>query len=323
MSIDHITTADQWVAQAYQLLCDGRTEDAQPMLTQALAAHPEDSRFHVLSAALAQSAGQQREALAHLWDALAAEPGNELASEELRLLSLTRLTDPSSIYKDFSLESGERQTAEQAQHIRADHRARYAMAARWLRQNMGRDAWRMSGLDLFCGNGYGSQMLGQLAGVRMLGVDGSADAVTMATRAYGSHRVQFAHAVFPFEMTPGLFDFAVSFESIEHVEDASGLLEQMARATDGPFIISVPNEPGLPFKHFGRRFEHHVRHFHREEILTLLARHGRSRIVAEYGQQVYRVSNKDIVGLIPEAEMGLRPFNADASQFLVLIAERG
>jgi len=320
MSIDDITTADQRVAQAYQSLCDARIDEAQAQLEEALAVYPQDSRLHVMSAALAQSVGHPSNAMSHLWDALAAEPGNELASEELKLLTLTRLTDPRSIHKDFSLGSGERQTAEHAQHIRADHRARYAMAARWLRQTMGRDAWRMTGLDLFCGNGYGSHMLAQNAGVRMIGIDGSADAVTMATRAYGSHRVQFAHAIFPFEMTSGLFDFAVSFESIEHVDDSVGLLTQMAKATDGPFILSVPNEPGLPFKHFGRRFEHHVRHFHREEIQSLLSQHGRRRIVAEYGQQVYRTSNHDIVGLLPESEMGLRPFKEDVSQFLVLIA---
>lgn len=322
MKPETFAVIDQLVLQAYESLCDGAEAAAEQALQQGLQRFPHDSRFAVMAATLAQARGQGRVALGHLWAALAAEPDSTLASDELRRLAITPRTDASSVTKDFSLHSGERQTADQVRHIRADHRARYAMAARWLRQR-GRAAWTLSGLDLFCGNGYGSHMLAQQSGVRMLGIDGSADAVTLATRAYGSHRVQFAQAVYPFVLTPDLFDFAVSFESIEHVDDALGLLQQMAAATDGPFIISVPHEPGLPFDRFGSRFEHHVRHFHRQEILALLAQVGRTRIVAEYGQQVYRVEHGEMVGLMPEALMGLHAFDRDRSQFLVLIAERG
>lgn len=315
------STADYLVAETYDLLCNSKLDDARVILSQGLLSCPEDSRFHVLAAVVDQVCGDARGALRCLWAALAAEPGSHMASDELRRLAVTPQTDPAGVCKDFSLDSGERQTASQANHIRADHRARYAMAARWLRQR-GHRSWDATGLDLFCGNGYGSHMLGQLAGVRMLGIDGSIDAVNLATRAYGSHRVQFAHAIFPFELTPRLFDFAVSFESIEHVDDAEGLLEQMARATEGPFIISVPHEPGLPFQDFGHRFEHHVRHFHRAEILDLLAKFGRDRVLAEYGQDVYRVRERDIVGLVPESEMGLRRFDPHASQFLIMIVDR-
>ena len=322
MKPETFVVIDQLVLQAYESLCDGAEADAEQALRQGLQRFPHDSRFAVMAATLAHARGQGRLALGHLWAALAADPGSTLASDELRRLAITPLTDASSVAKDFSLHSGERQTADQVRRIRADHRARYALAARWLRQQ-GRTAWTRSGLDLFCGTGYGSYMLGQQAGVRMLGVDGSAEAVALATRAFGSHRVQFAQAVFPFALSPDLFDFAVSFESIEHVEDALGLLQQMAAATDGPFIISVPHEPGLPFDRFGSRFEHHVRHFHRHEILDLLAQAGRTRIVAEYGQQVYRVERGEMVGLMPEAQMGLHAFDRRRSQFLVLIAERG
>lgn len=321
MKPETLASVDQLVLRAYEALCAGAEADAEAALQQGLRLFPFDSRFAVMASTLAQARGQGRAALDHLWAALAAEPDSALASDELQRLVITPLTEPSAVDKDFSLHSGERQTAEEVQHIRADHRARYAMAARWLRQQ-GRAAWTLNGLDLFCGNGYGSHMLGQQAGVRMLGIDGSTDAVALATRAYGSHRVRFAQAIFPFALSPGLFDFAVSFESIEHVNDSAGLLQQMAAATDGPFIVSVPHEPGLPFDRFGRRFEHHVRHFHRHEILDLLAQVGRTRVVAEYGQQVYRVEGGEMVGLLPEAQMGLRPFDINVSQFLVLIASR-
>lgn len=321
MRPDSRSPVDTLVMHVYDALSAGDVTQALTLLEQGLQAYPTDSRFPVMAATLAQAQGDDRAALRHLWAALAIEPASALAQAELQHLAIHPLTDPAGVSKDFSLTSGERQTAEEVHHIRADHRARYAMAARWLRQQ-GRSAWSLSGLDLFSGNGYGSHMLGHQAGVRMLGVDGSAEAVALANRVYGSHRIRFAHAIFPFALTPGLFDFVVSFESIEHVDDAPGLLDQMAVASDGPFILSVPHEPGLPFAHFGQRFEHHVRHFHRQEILDLLAKVGRTRVVAEYGQQVYRVRGQEMTGLLPEAQMGLRPFEADSSQFLVLIVDR-
>lgn len=322
MKPETLPPLDTLVLRTYEALSEGRIEEAQAGLTQGLAAYPFDDRLRVMAAALAQSAGDAASAVGHLWAALAARPDSELARGELQHLVLTPRTDPATTDKDFSLNSGERQVAEDLQHIRADHRARYAMAARWLRQQE-RPSWQMTGLDLFCGNGYGSRMLSQQAGARMVGIDGSSEAVALATRAYGSHRTVFTQAIFPFELTPGLFDFVVSFESIEHVDDAPGLLQQMALATEGPFIVSVPHEPCLPFARFGRRFEHHVRHYHREELLELLAQVGRRRIRAEYGQMVYRVEGGDMVGLLPEARMGLHPFDPQSSQFLILIAERG
>ncbi|MBK1712952.1 hypothetical protein CKO43_09195 [Rubrivivax gelatinosus] len=320
MSSERTSDAGADVAAAFEALSGGDIVPASELIERGLHQHPQDSRFRVLKAALADSDGRRHDAFAELWRALAAEPDSVLARDELLRLAVTPRTDPLSVRKNFALASGERQTATKLEQIRADHRVRYALAARWLRERFATPR-RLTGLDVFCGNGYGSRMVSDLAGVRMLGLDGSAEAVATAQRAYGSHRTVFGHALFPFQIDAPLFDFAISFESVEHVDDSRGLIEQMACATDGPLIVSVPNEPGLPFARFGHRFEHHVRHFERAEIVELLASVGRTRIVAEYGQQVYRIERGDMVGLVPEAEMGLRPFDAAGSQFLILIAE--
>ncbi|MXP50396.1 class I SAM-dependent methyltransferase [Pantoea sp. Eser] len=204
--------------------------------------------------------------------------------------------------------------------MRIDHRLRYQLAANWITKKFGAEARFKTGLDIFSGNGYGSCMPAEKAGVKMFGMDGSNEAVDLAESAYGSHRVVFGQAVHPFELNFTGFDFMVNLESIEHVEQPEKLLTQMARASKGPFIISFPDEAGLPFERFGEKFEHHTRHFQREEMLALLAAAGRKKVAAEYGQNVYRIENSAITGLLPEQEMGLcRP--ADAPQFRLMIVE--
>ena len=56
--------------------------------------------------------------------------------------------------KDYSLNSGERQTAKTLDGIRADHTARYLAAVEFLQQHYGNEP--IKGYDDFCGTGYGS-----------------------------------------------------------------------------------------------------------------------------------------------------------------------
>lgn len=320
MSVQRMSeVADEIVTAAFEALQADDLQQARALLGSALGPFPYDPRLRVMSAMVARAQGQCPAAMDHLWRGLAAEPANALCRAEVGFTVLASEAAVQPPAKDFSLESGERQTAREVAQIRADHRARYAFAARWLLQSLGRPA-DCTGLDAFCGNGYGSRMVADQCGARMVGLDGSADAVNLAEACFGSHRVVFAHAVFPFSLQPALFDFGICFESIEHVEDPQAMLVQLAKACRGPLVLSVPNESGLPFACYGHRFEHHVRHFTLAQIETLLATVGYSRITQVLGQDVYTTSGDDLTGLLPEGRMGLTAPRPD-SQFLILVAQ--
>ena len=87
--------------------------------------------------------------------------------------------------RDFSLHSGERQTGTCLDAIRRDHRVRYDLAISWLRKRGGK-VGELFGLDIFCGNGYGTYMLTQLMGCKVLAIDASAEAIVLANRWYGT-----------------------------------------------------------------------------------------------------------------------------------------
>jgi methylase of polypeptide subunit release factors len=80
-------------------------------------------------------------------------------------------------YKDFSYESGERQTAINIKGIRKDHYSRYVYAIEYLQQHAGDLSNARIG-DIFCGNGYGTWMIAtSINAKKVIGIDGSKDAI--------------------------------------------------------------------------------------------------------------------------------------------------
>jgi ubiquinone/menaquinone biosynthesis C-methylase UbiE len=137
-------------------------------------------------------------------------------------------------------------------------------------------------LDAACGAGYGSA---ELAGVatRVVGVDVDEKAVEYARSRYGGDNVEFeAMDVAALEFDSTSFDVVVAFEAIEHVEDGSAFLREVARVLRpaGTFIVSTPNaaetteRPENPF---------HRVEYAREDFARLLSQH--FRIVELFGQR--------------------------------------
>lgn len=127
---------------------------------------------------------------------------------------------------DFALNSGERIATLAVDDIHPDHWERYHYALRHLQELPG----PLVGADVFCGSGYGTFMLAQKLPGFMFGIDGSADAVRQAVDHYAAMNLLYSHKMFPFALPAGLFDFIVSMESVEHVEDGELFFNMLARA---------------------------------------------------------------------------------------------
>lgn len=257
-------------------------------------------------------------ALRSYWRALILDPSSTYIKEKIFDLCLEKICIDEEVYKDFSLESGERQTSEIIENIRFDHRVRYKFAADWIIKNKAKP-WCLNGIDAFCGNGYGSRMLTDMTGAKVIGVDGSQDAINIAEKYYGNHRTVFGCTTFPFVVNKSIFDFSVSFESLEHVEDSIGLLKSLSESTSGPLFISVPNNLTLPFSLCKHQFAHHTKHFNYEEIKDILFSIGRKKIISERGQIVYTTECGCITGFVQENQMNLFPLSKDAQFFIFAV----
>lgn len=164
----------------------------------------------------------------------------------------------------------ERQQAADLSGIRADHRARYELAATIVGGSV---------IDAACGCGYGSAILAD-AGCRVRGVDVSEEAIAWAQAHYQRPGIVYTRA--DAAIVSGSYDWAVCFETLEHVEDDGALLRALAQRAPR-LLLSVPNQDEVPFKRERNPF--HVRHYRLGELEALLRGAG-WRLRRRWGQPV-------------------------------------
>jgi SAM-dependent methyltransferase len=161
--------------------------------------------------------------------------------------------------------SAERYTPEAAESLGQQivglyHRYAYVVAAGLLSSGQ-----RV--LDIGFGDGYGSEILGEV-GAEYVGVEVDQSAIAHARERYrGDFRLYDG-----VELPDERFDLAVCFQVIEHLEDPDALLAQISRLNCRA-IFTTPNRelrlrPGeRPWNRY------HVREFSRDELRATLERH--------------------------------------------------
>ena len=161
--------------------------------------------------------------------------------------------------------TGERYTSGLSGAIRHEHHHRYLFAAQFC---VGRDV-----LDVACGEGYGSALLGTVAR-SVLGVDVSSETIAFAKRNYGVESVVFREAnATQLSLEPESFDVVVSFETIEHLVAHEAFLDGVMSAMrkDGLLIISTPDRR-VYSEADAHDNEYHLKELDREEFRFLLQR---------------------------------------------------
>ncbi|MEE8495931.1 MAG: class I SAM-dependent methyltransferase, partial [Xanthomonadales bacterium] len=135
-------------------------------------------------------------------------------------------------------------------------------------------------LDAACGEGYGSAHLARTAKT-VIGIDVSPAAITHASERYRADNLEFQLADacnLPFKDDE--FECIVSFETLEHLEDQSGLLKEFRRVLEpgGFALISSPDKASYSDRHQHEN-EFHVRELYRDELEALLGEQFPARIL--------------------------------------------
>jgi SAM-dependent methyltransferase len=128
-------------------------------------------------------------------------------------------------------------------------------------------------VDLACGEGYGSAVLGRTA-ASVVGVDANPDAFAHAQAKYTTATVTFERDMI--ELWNGDVDCVVFLQTIEHVQDPDAVLERV-RTLIGPrgvAYVSTPNVLTLAPKGEARSGNPwHVREYRPAEFRALCERH--------------------------------------------------
>ncbi len=147
-----------------------------------------------------------------------------------------------------------------------EHIHRYALATRIAKDKVV--------LDLASGEGYGSNMLAQVAS-RVVGVDVSQHAIAHAKATYMRTNLDFRYgSCADVPVDSDSIDLAVSFETIEHHDQHEAMMKEVGRAlkSDGVLLISSPNKREYSdLSGFSNPF--HVKELYQDEFLNLLQRH--------------------------------------------------
>ncbi len=166
----------------------------------------------------------------------------------------------------------ERQAPLVVEEAEPSHLARYQFAANFITEIS-------NVLDVPCGSGYGSALLGRHAR-HVLGVDIHVGAIEHANECFSCENVEFAaldaHSLSRVTDAKSCFDTVISFEGVEHMLDPSGFIAETKKVLvpGGMLIISTPRKPhGSPY---------HTVEFSLEEFVELL--NVDFNIVALFGQ---------------------------------------
>jgi len=175
----------------------------------------------------------------------------------------------------MSLNSGERQVSPNISGIRRDHVARYEWAAKTIPAGS-----RV--IDFACGIGYGCSILAD-AGHKATGYDRDKDSLVYAEKHYSAGGAKFLIGDGDEPGDLGSADVAISFETIEHIEDPRPLLKAL-RVAAPMLICSVPNEYVMPWqREDGATTAFHFRHYTKHQFRALLQQCGWC-VTEMYGQ---------------------------------------
>lgn len=212
-----------------------------------------------------------------------------------------------------------------------EHVARYRFAREQVRGRV---------LDVACGTGYGTAMLGAV------GVDVSLDALRYARR-HPARYVAADAARLPFRC--GDFDAVVSFETIEHVVDPVRFVAECVRVLKpgGRLLVSTPNRELWSPRSPKPLQRHHVKEFTKREFLEVLRPlrvelHGQllmtrpaaalwegkelaKRLVRALlpVRRFRRAVTKRLEELEPDPKYAVRPCGARTAAIFVALATRG
>jgi len=192
-----------------------------------------------------------------------------------------------------------------------EHLHRYAYATQFVQKK--------KVLDLACGEGYGSCVLAKTAEF-VVGIDIEERAIKHARNKYIKQNLDFKVGSITEIPISGehLFDVAVCFEALEHVEDHQKLLSEVKRllTPQGVFIVSTPNKTVYSDEpQYNNPF--HVRELYFDEFKELFEKHFKN--VRFFGQRIY--CNSNIWPVFPGVDSEIVEYVIDRHQNEFVIVE--
>ncbi len=154
--------------------------------------------------------------------------------------------------------------------IYREHYERYRFAVDKIKQ-FNKNKTPVKILDIACGSGYGSKLIADLESVEIWGGDINREVIELAQNKYQTTK----NLLFKIMEADNLlfednfFDIVVSFETIEHIGNYKGFVNEIKRVLKpgGKLILSTPNR--LATKKLAIKNPYHIKEFSQDELVKL------------------------------------------------------
>jgi len=133
-------------------------------------------------------------------------------------------------------------------------------------------------LDVACGEGYGSNLLAEVA-ENVVGIDIDEATITKAIDKYRKRNLCFRQgSATKLPCEENEFDVVVSFETIEHISDHDQMLHEIKRVLKpkGILIISTPDKKNYSDER-NYRNKYHIKELYKKEFTGLVSRYFRNQ----------------------------------------------
>lgn len=144
-------------------------------------------------------------------------------------------------------------------------------------------------LDLGCGSGFGTNRLAQTAKT-VVGIDIDQASIKLAKAKFRKHNLTFKKLDILHNNLRSKFDVIVSFQVIEHIDDALKYLSVILShlKPQGLVIITTPNRLTQSYN----ENPYHVREYSRRELNDLLSEFFKVKMLELYGNEILQKYEK-------------------------------
>ena len=286
-------------------------------LLQLEVSFPADERVNYLKSILYENSGAMEKALTELWNCLGIQPQENLYIEAIsKIISSRQNNNESEGLRQGGVKLWKYNPGNSVDKKRIDSIIRYKYIGAELNKFFGSSLNKL-GLDLFCGNGYGTKLIHNLTGSRLIGVHNNVEIVAQANSEHGNSRILFVNKNFPLCFRSGIFDYSICHEVLEFFDDHEYILRQLIESTRGPIFVAAPSESGLILNKNKSILKNSIKHIKIEDIEKILKRINSHKIKEIKGQILYKLKNDVISSPLEQEGMYLRPIS-DASQYYLM-----
>lgn len=204
-------------------------------------------------------------------------PTYRVALKNQTVLNHIYLMTQDLYYKGMSAHAGEPIQAKNLDEVDIENIERYKFAETLIRNGD-------NVLDIACGRGFGSYIMGEKKKAKITAVDISPFALEHAKKYFNRDNIEFICSSAEAFQPKKQFDVIVSFETIEHLKNDKEFIKTITKhlKRDGLFICSTPNEANVPYSILSQPF--HYRHYTIRQMSRMLIRKGGLKIEAIYTQ---------------------------------------